>query len=98
MERVLTTQNGAIARSSALSQIARIREVGIGLFLLILIGLVSLRAPTFLTVDNFNDILLSISILVIVALAQTMVIITRSIDLSVSSIIGLVAMMVAFFV
>jgi len=59
---------------------------------------VTLRAPSFLTTDNFNDILLNISILVIVALAQTMVIITHGIDLSVSSMIGLVAMMVAFVV
>jgi rhamnose transport system permease protein len=51
-----------------------------------------------LTADNFNDILLNISILAIVALAQTMVIITHGIDLSVSSMIGLVAMMVAFVV
>ncbi len=47
-------------------------------------------APSFLSVDNFRDILLNISILLIVALAQTMVIITRGIDLSVSSMIGLV--------
>jgi rhamnose transport system permease protein len=59
---------------------------------------VTLRAPSFLTVDNFKDILLNISILAIVALAQTMVIITHGIDLSVSSMIGLVAMMVAFVV
>jgi ribose/xylose/arabinose/galactoside ABC-type transport system permease subunit len=54
--------------------------------------LVSLRSRLFVTFDNFRDILLNISILAIVALAQAMVIITRSIDLSVSSVIGLVAM------
>ncbi len=54
--------------------------------------------PAFLTVNNFKDILLNISILAIVALAQTMVIITRGIDLSVGSMIGLMAMMVAFMV
>jgi rhamnose transport system permease protein len=42
--------------------------------------------------------LLNISILAIVALGQTMVILTHGIDLSVSSMIGLVAMMVAFVV
>jgi rhamnose transport system permease protein len=59
---------------------------------------VTLRAPAFLTVDNFRDILLNISILAIVSLAQTMVILTHGIDLSVSSMIGLVGMMVAFVV
>lgn len=72
------------------------REVGIGLILLVLVALVSLRNPAFLTLTNFRDIVLNISILVIVALAQSMVIITRGIDLSVGSIIGLTAMMVAF--
>ncbi|HXV43285.1 MAG TPA: ABC transporter permease, partial [Anaerolineae bacterium] len=52
----------------------------------------------FLSFENFRDILLNISILAIVALGQTMVIITRGIDLSVGSMIGLVAMMVSFVV
>lgn len=74
----------------------RFREVGIIVFILILVVIVTLRAPSFLTVNNFTDILMNISILMIVALGQTMVILTKGIDLSVSSIIGLVAMMIAF--
>ena len=70
--------------------------MGSYLLYLILAVIVSLRAPVFLTLGNFRDILLDISILVIVALAQTMVILTHGIDLSVGSVIGLVAMMVAF--
>jgi rhamnose transport system permease protein len=78
--------------------LVQFREAGISVFILILVVLVSLRAPAFLSVDNFKDILLNISILMIVALAQTMVIITHGIDLSVGSMIGLVGMMVAFTV
>jgi rhamnose transport system permease protein len=78
--------------------LVQFREAGISVFILILVILVSLRAPAFLSVDNFKDILLNISILTIVALAQTMVIITHGIDLSVGSMIGLVGMMVAFTV
>ncbi len=78
--------------------VARFREVGLSIFILLLIAMVSLRSPVFLSLNNFQEILINISILVIVALAQSMVIITHGIDLSVSSIIGLVAMMVAFFV
>ena len=84
--------------SNFLWTLVRFREAGISIFILLLVFLVTLRAPSFLTTDNFNDILLNISILAIVALAQTMVIITHGIDLSVSSMIGLVAMMVAFIV
>jgi len=93
-----STVQSAISRNGLLWALIRFREAGISLFILILMVAVTLRAPSFLTVDNFEDILLNISILAIVALAQTMVIITHGIDLSVSSIIGLVAMMVAFVV
>jgi rhamnose transport system permease protein len=85
-------------RSNFLYTLIRFREAGISIFILLLMFVVTLRAPSFLTADNFKDILLNISILVIVALAQTMVIITHGIDLSVSSMVGLVAMMVAFVV
>ena len=67
-------------------------------FILLLSALVTLRNSAFLSADNFRDILLNISILVIVALAQMMVIITRGIDLSVGSTIGLTAMMTSFTV
>lgn len=94
----MTVKNPTAARSNLLRTLTRFREFGIILIILILAVLVSLRAPVFLTPGNFRDILLDISILVIVALAQTMVILTHGIDLSVGSSIGLVAMMVAFTV
>lgn len=100
----MTAQNPPAAQASTVSRygllwtLLRFREAGISLFILLLVIAVSLRAPAFLSVDNFEDILLNISILAIVALAQTMVILTHGIDLSVSSMIGLVAMMVAFVV
>jgi rhamnose transport system permease protein len=78
--------------------VVRFREIGIIFFIVVLSALVYLRNPAFLTADTFRDILLNISILVIVALAQMMVIITRGIDLSVGSMIGLTAMMVSFTV
>src|SRR6476660_4427437 len=85
-------------RRRLLQAIVRFREVGIIIFILLLSALVTLRNSAFLSGDNFRDILLNISILVIVALAQMMVIITRGIDLSVGSTIGLTAMMVSFMV
>jgi len=97
----LTTQNPPVNRSvfsNLLWTLVRFREAGISVFILLLVIAVTLRAPSFLTASNFEDILLNISILAIVALGQAMVIITHGIDLSVSSVIGLVAMMVAFVV
>ncbi len=92
----MSAQTQPASRSNILWSFTRYREAGIGVFILILAVLVAFRAPAFFTVENAKDILLNISILSIVALAQTMVIITHGIDLSVSSMIGLVAMMVAF--
>lgn len=83
---------------SFLLTLVRFRELSILLFILLLIGVVAVDTPTFFTANNFRNILLNISILAIVSLGQTMVIITRGIDLSVSSMIGLVAMMVSFTV
>ncbi len=97
----MTVQNPAAektSRSNLLWTLIQVREAGISIFILILVAAVTLRAPSFLTFKNFNEILLNISILAIVALAQTIVILTKGIDLSVSAIIGLVAMMVAFVV
>lgn len=97
-----TQTSSMLSRTNTFSNIiltlVRFREAGISVFIIVLVILVSLRAPSFLTSKNFEDIFLNISILTIVALAQTMVILTKGIDLSVSSIIGLVAMMVAFVV
>jgi len=80
------------------SAFVKFREVGIIIFIVVLAGLVSLRNPAFLTAANFRDIVLNISVLAIVALAQAMVIITRGVDLSVGSTIGLTAMMVSYTV
>ena len=49
------------------------------------------RQPRFTSVNNIRQILLSVSILAIVAIGQTLVVLTRNIDLSVASIVGLVA-------
>jgi rhamnose transport system permease protein len=92
----VTTKNLAVSRQSRLGAITRFRELGIIIIIVVLAIVVGLRASDFLTLGNFRDILVDISILVIVALAQTMVILTHGIDLSVGSTIGLVAMMVAF--
>lgn len=95
---MIATSTADPRRGRLVQAVVRFREVGIILFIAVLVALMSVRSPAFLTADNFRDILLNISILVIVALAQMMVIITRGIDLSVGSTIGLTAMMVSFTV
>lgn len=81
-------------RSSLFLLIAGVREMGIGVFIVLLIIAVSLRSPYFLTLDNFKDILMDIAILAIVAIGETIVVLTRSIDLSVASALALSGMIV----
>jgi rhamnose transport system permease protein len=78
--------------------LANVRETSIFLFIILLIILVSLRSPYFLTVENFRDIFLDIAILSMVAIGQMMVVITRGIDLSVGSGIGFSAMAIGMYV
>src|SRR5687768_4848758 len=93
---IADTQASRRPQHGLLEVFVKFREAGIVFIIVVLAALVSLRNPAFLTAANFRDIVLNISILVIVALAQTMVIITRGIDLSVGSMVGLTAMMVSF--
>ena len=85
-------------RRNLFSLLANVRETSIFIFIALVIALVSLRSPYFLNVDNFRDILLDIAILVMVAIGQMMIIITRGFDLSIGSGIGLSAMAIGMFV
>nr|BBH94251.1 sugar ABC transporter permease [Thermogemmatispora argillosa] len=75
--------------------VGRVRELGLIVVLLLIIALVSLQTPRFLTPGNFEQILLSIAILAIVAVGETMVILTRNVDLSVGSMVGMTAFVCA---
>ncbi|MDN5571591.1 MAG: ABC transporter permease [Propionibacteriaceae bacterium] len=68
------------------------RETGILLAFALVVVATTVRNPTFLfSPDGFRDLLLTPSILVVVAVGQAVVIITRNVDLSVGSIVGLSA-------
>src|SRR5215831_16048173 len=73
------------------ARVAQVREVGLLAVLAVIIVLVGLQAPRFLTLGNFESILQSVSITAIVAVGETLVILTRNVDLSVGSIVGLSA-------
>lgn len=71
------------------------REAGIAVFVLALAAVFGLLQPRFLAAGNLRQILLDIGIVGIMAVGQTMVVITRNIDLSVGSTVGLAAMAMA---
>jgi rhamnose transport system permease protein len=67
------------------------RELGILLALGLLLTVTTIRNPGFLSGQSIRDLLLGATILVVLAVGQTLVVITRNVDLSVGSIVGLVA-------
>lgn len=72
--------------------IGRAREFGILVALGLVIAAATVKNPAFLfSPDGWRDLLLTPSILVLVAVGQAIVIVTRNVDLSVGSIIGLSA-------
>lgn len=78
--------------------VAGSRETAICLFIILLIIVVSLRSPYFLTIKNLEDVLLNIAVLSIVATGQMMVITSGCIDLSVGSALALSGMIVGMTV
>jgi rhamnose transport system permease protein len=69
----------------------RLREMGIFIALAAAVLLFSLQATNFATVDNWRDIATDVAMVIVVAVGETMVVLTRNIDLSVGSIVGLTA-------
>ena len=77
-----------------LLNIVRARETSILLVLVAVLAAATIKTPSFLfSSDSWRDLLLAPSLLVLLAVGQAVVIITRNVDLSVSSILGLTAYM-----
>jgi rhamnose transport system permease protein len=91
-EAVAPSRSRARARADQIvSTLGRIRELGLVFALLIIVIVVGLQQPRFLSPNNIRQILEAVSILAVLAVGQTMVVLTRNVDLSVASIVGLVA-------
>ena len=85
-------QPGTSAASTLVRRIATARETGILIALLLVIVVATVSNPSFLfSNDGFRDLLLTPSLLLLVAVGSAIVIITRNVDLSVGSIVGLTA-------
>jgi rhamnose transport system permease protein len=73
----------------------RLREIGILVALGVAVLFFTARASNFLTADNWQNIAKDVAIVVVVGIGETMVILTRNIDLSVASMVGLCAFVTA---
>ncbi len=92
-----TKQQGQVSQARLFRLVNRVRELGLLIVLLLIILIVGIQAPRFLSIDNFEQILLSVAILAIVAVGETLVVLTRNVDLSVGSMVGITAFVTAYF-
>lgn len=88
----VTTKPGTSPAAHLVRQVATARETTIVFALVLIVFIATLSNPAFLfSSDGFRDLLLTPSLLLLVAVGQAIVIITRNIDLSVGSVLGLTA-------
>jgi rhamnose transport system permease protein len=72
--------------------VVRSRETSILLVLLLVVAAATVKSPSFLfSANSWRDLLLTPSVLLLLAAGQCVVIITRNVDLSVGSVLGLTA-------
>lgn len=77
------------------ASILKVRELGIVLALIALVAYTAASNSRFLSGQSIRDILLGTAILAVMAVGQAVVVITRNIDLSVGSVLGISAFAVA---
>src|SRR5437667_2009419 len=92
-----TKQRGQVSQARLFRLVNRVRELGLLIVLLLITLIVGIQAPRFLSIDNFEQILVSVAIRAIVAVGETLVVLTRNVDLSVGSMVGLTAFVTAYF-
>lgn len=89
--KVTAPSPGGRPNRNLLSSALRLRELPVLVALAVLVLVTYLINPLFLTPQGMKDLLLNATIIIILAAGQTLLIITRNIDLSVGSMLGLVA-------
>jgi rhamnose transport system permease protein len=89
-----TAPHGGVDAHRLVTAVARFREAGIVVVLLLLVLITAIRSDSFLTTSNLRGIALDITILVVLAVGETVVVLTRNIDISIGSILGFSALFV----
>ncbi|MGI8703551.1 MAG: ABC transporter permease [Candidatus Limnocylindrales bacterium] len=72
----------------------QLREIGLLLILIVLVAFFATQIEGFLSGRTFTRISTSVAVIAVAAVGQTLVVLTRNIDLSVGSIVGVVAYVV----
>jgi rhamnose transport system permease protein len=87
-----TEDVGALANPRTLVDfVLRARTFGIVVILALLVGVTTLIQPSFLSASNIRFVLSETAVYALVAIGETLVVLTRNVDLSVGSVVGLSA-------
>ncbi|MBC7589944.1 MAG: ABC transporter permease [Salinibacterium sp.] len=87
MTTVDYTQRRGVGAS--ISHLIRLREIPVSVALIALVVITYVANPRFLSSQSIKDLLLNATIVIILATGQALVLITRNVDLSVGSVLGL---------
>ena len=81
------------SRRELVDAVVRVRELGLIVVLALLIGVTATFEPRFIEADSLRNLIRNATIIGLLAVAQTLVLVTRNLDLSVGSVLGLSAFM-----
>jgi ABC-type xylose transport system permease subunit len=87
----------ASAGTGWLNVLMRSREASLVLLILVLTALTTALNPRFLSPQSLKDLMLNVSIMALLVLGQTVIILMRQIDLSISSTVGITAFLSGIF-
>lgn len=79
---------------NALMTVLRAREVGIALLVVVVLAVTAAHNSNFLSANSIQQILSGAAIIALLGVGETLVIVTRNVDLSVGSVLGLSAYIV----
>ena len=86
----------ASASSRRLAErVFRVREFGIVAVLIVFVAITAAIQPRFLSITNIQFVLVDATIFALLALGETIVVISRNVDLSVGSVLGISAFLTA---
>lgn len=91
----ISKKEKSIEKKFGLADVAKFRELGLLLVIVLLSIFIQFRNPVFLTADNLSNMIINTAILSILAIGMMLVIVTRGIDLSIGATIAFSGMIVA---
>jgi ribose/xylose/arabinose/galactoside ABC-type transport system permease subunit/ABC-type branched-subunit amino acid transport system ATPase component len=86
--------HSAPAGLGVVARLLRARELGVGGFLVVMMVLGAMYEPRLLSAESLRGIMLYIPLIVVAAMGQMMVMVSRNIDLSIGSILAMAAIVV----